>query len=180
MLTNPINSQNLVERFAQYVQATANSGISWGTNAVPFAEFPVGHFGGTTAGRGIEVNGNTIGAPGTVVTAANIFNVLVAETNRYTRIRNLRARRILTGNVAPAGVTFDQTLKSHMNANFTQGVPATSNIGSGQTITATGLETLFNNLRTWYSNAAANTVQIDVTVCHASCHSQYIPGRNRR
>ena len=44
-LTNPINAQNIVDRFADYVTATADSGISWGTNALPFSEFNSANFG---------------------------------------------------------------------------------------------------------------------------------------
>lgn len=178
MLTNPINSQNVVDRFAQYVQATANSGIVWGTDALPFGHFPAHHFGGTTSGKPIEVNGGSIGGVGATVSASAIYNVLVAETIRYTRIRNLRARDIVAGNHAAwgAGVHFDQTRKAHMSAAHALNIPAFSNIAAGQPITTGGLEQLFNNLRTWYSGAAASVVSIDITRCHGECYSN----RNRR
>ena len=56
-LTDNISAQNVVNRFADYVRGAANSGISWGTNAYPFAEFNVRAFvfGGDTNGKGIEV-----------------------------------------------------------------------------------------------------------------------------
>ena len=51
-LTDPISRQNIVDRFADYVRATANAGISWGTNAYPFGEWTHGYlFGGDTNGK---------------------------------------------------------------------------------------------------------------------------------
>lgn len=177
-LSNPIASQNIVDRFVDYVSATANSGISWGTNAVPFGEFPASYFGGTTSGKAIEVNGGTIGATGTVITAANIYNVLLAETNRYTCIRNLRALRHLSG----YGYTYDHTAKAYMNTNYAQsvGTPANGGTAAGSTITSTSLETLFTNLRSAFSAAQANTVTIQINVCHSSCHSNCHGSRGRR
>lgn len=178
MLTNPINNANLVNRFAQYVQATANSGISWGTNAVPFAEFSTAYFGGTTAGAGLSISGPSVGATGTPVTASTIFNVLVAETQLFTNIRLLRARRNVTG----IGTTYDQTAVAHMNVNYRQalGAAAAPGIASGQTITSSGLETFFNNLRTAYTNARNTVVQIDINLCHSSCHGSCHGSRSRR
>ena len=34
-LTNPVEEQNVVNRFADYVPPAANTGISYGTNSIP-------------------------------------------------------------------------------------------------------------------------------------------------
>ena len=188
VLTNNINAQNIVDRFADYVVASANAGISWGTNAQPFTEFPTSYFGGTTAGKGIEINGSTLGGPGALIVASTIYDNLVAETNRYTRIRNLRARLNVTGaggntgSRPTPGIVYDNTAVAHMNTGYAQniGSPANNGVAVNNLINVSGLEGFFNNLRTSYNNARANTVTITIDVCHASCHSSCHGSRGRR
>ena len=194
-LTNPVNKQNIVDRFADYVVATGNSGISWGTNARPFAEFTsqfIGYepLGGNTTGKSIEITGESIS--GTTITAATIYSTLMAETTRYTRLRFLRARLNVTssgfspyntGTRPTPGVIYDQLAKANMSTGFQQTIlgdwrPA--NFAAGSKITLDSLENLFNNLRTAYTvyqNVSANII---VNVCHASCHSSCHSSRIRR
>jgi hypothetical protein len=189
VLTNPINKQNIVNRFADYVVASANSGISWGTNATP-PYFSTAYFGGTTGGKPIESWAGNI--PENVVTASTIYNVLVAETQRYSGIRNLRALVYVVGGGGntPAGPQFpgapgyvyDVTAKAYMNVNYRQATvgPANAGVAAGQVARAGGLESFYNNLRATYFNYAAATVTIQVDVCHASCHSSCHSNRSRR
>lgn len=188
-LNNPITPQNIVDRFADYVVATANSGITWGTNAYPFPEMSTAaaEFGGTTAGKAIGITGSSVGTAGNLINAANIYNTLLNETATYTNIRNLRAILFVngtggnTGSRPTAGTVFDTTAPAYFNTTYRQTIGAgASNVVSGNTITATGLETFFNNLRTVYNMARANTVTIQVNVCHASCHSSCHSSRGRR
>ena len=189
-LTNPINAQNIIDRFADYVVATANASIVWYNNgpgaiAEPFAEFNQDLLGGS---GGLTIGINGAGTAGTAINATTIYNVLRDETARYTRIRNLRARLLIT---APAGAgnatraatdAKDLTAKAHLSAAYQAniGSPANSNVASGQRITAVNLEGLFNNLRTAYTTARDATVQIDVSVCHSSCHTSCHSSRGRR
>ena len=177
-LTNNINSQNIVDRFADYVTATAGAGISWGANALPFSQFSPANFGGTTAGRPIGITGPSISPVGGKITASNIYDTLVIETARYTSIRNLRAILTLTG----SGTQFDQTAVAYMNSTYLQsiGSPANAGVASGNSISSSNLESLFNNLRTSYSNSRSATTTITVTVCHTSCHSSCHGSRGRR
>ena len=177
-LTNNINPQNIVDRFADYVTATAGAGISWGANALPFSQFSPANFGGTTAGRPIGITGPSISPVGGKITASNIYDTLVIETARYTSIRNLRAILNLTG----SGTQFDQTAVAYMNSTYLQsiGSPANAGVASGNSISSSNLESLFNNLRTSYSNARSATTTITVTVCHTSCHSSCHGSRGRR
>ena len=187
-LNNPINPQNIVDRFADYVVATANSSIAWGTDAFPFAEWTFGaEFGGTTAGKAITITGSNIDAVGNLINAANIYNTLLTETATYTNIRNLRALLFVdggggnTGSRPTPGYVFDVTAKAHFNTAYRQAVGAgSSDVVSGNVATASGLETYFDNLRTSYNTAAANTVTLQVNVCHASCHSNCHGSRSRR
>jgi hypothetical protein len=185
-LTNPITPQNIVERFADYVVATGNAGIVWGIGAKPFSEMPDSYFGGGTSGKSIEISGNSIAA--TPITALNIYNSLVQETNRYTRIRNLRARLSVTGGGGntgtrpSAGVVFDQTRVANMSTSYLTSIGSPNNAGvtSGQIVTATNFENFFNNLRSAYNTARSSTVEVTISVCHASCHSSCHGSRSRR
>lgn len=185
-LTNPIRTQNIVDRFADYVTATADSGISWGTNAYPFGEFDGNYFGGSTSGRPIGISGGNIGSG--VITASNIYNTLVNETAAYTSIRNLRALLFVeggggnTGSRPTPGYVYDQTAVAYMNSNYLQSIGSPNNAGvtSGVPASDENLESFFNNLRTSYNNARASTVTVQINVCHASCHSSCHGSRSRR
>jgi hypothetical protein len=127
-LNNPIGSQNIVDRFADYVVATGNAGISWGTNAYPFGEFP-NIFGGGTGGKGIEISGGSIPVgTNSAITASGIYNTLVAETNRYTKIRNLRALLFVeggggnTGSRPTPGYVYDGTAVAFLNNDYQQNI----------------------------------------------------------
>jgi hypothetical protein len=177
-LTNPIRTQNIVDRFADYVTATSATGIVWGTNAKPFTEMPDSTFGGTTSGRAIGINGGSIGSG--VITAANIYNTLVTETAAYTSIRNLRAILFVQGDIG--GVRYDQTAVAYLNTSYLQSVGTPSNAGvySGNAVYAVNLESFFDNLRTSYNTARSSTATVQVNVCHASCHSSCHGSRSRR
>lgn len=187
-LTNPIRAQNIVDRFADFVVASGNSSIVWGTNALPFSEMPSSNFGGTTAGKPIGTTGSNITPSNNQITAATIYNRLVLETNSYTRIRRLRAILFVTGaggNIGSRptpGIIFDQTRKSNLNTSYLQNIGSPNNAGvvSGQAITTSNLESFFSNLRSAYESARDNTATIQVNVCHASCHSSCHASRGRR
>lgn len=192
-LTNPITPQNIVDRFADYALATANAGIVWGTDSLPFGEMSVGEFGGSTGGRGITTSGGNIGSTGSLITASTIYNTLVNETATYTNIRNLRAVLFVdstppvaglynTGTRPTPGIVYDQTQVAHLNTGYRQsiGSPSPSNVSAGNNITAAGLEQFFDNLRTSYNSARGNIQTIQTNVCHASCHSACHISRARR
>jgi hypothetical protein len=192
-LTNPVTLQNIIDRFADYVVATANSGIVWGTNAIPFPELSAAYFGGTTAGKAISLSG--AGARGSLVAALTIYNGVLSETFRYSNIRNMRAILNVTvtggapwnvsaGPRTPGGVIFDQTQKSHLNTGYIYGADS-SRLARGQpitgnSITRAGLEDLFDRARSLYNDFADDTVTVTVSVCHASCHSSCHSSRSRR
>jgi hypothetical protein len=188
-LNNPINPQNIVDRFKDFVTDTANSSIVWGTNNKPFSEMPDSVFGGTTLGTTITVTGSTIGAVGNEINAANIVNALLTETALYTSIRNLRAILNVTGgggntgSYPNPGAIFDATAKSYLDyVTYKQTLGTVNNAGvsAGQTISSTNLETFYTNLQTEYNSQSANTATVQVDVCHSSCHSNCHGSRGRR
>lgn len=187
-LTNPIQPQNIVDRFADYVTATAASGITWGTNSVPFGEFPTNFFGGTTGGRPIGISGGNIGSAGGAITASNIYNVLVNETAAYTSIRLLRALLFVdggggnTGSRPTPGYIYDATAVAYMNGDYLQSVgsPDSAGVTAGNAISAGGLESFFNNLTSTYNITRNNTATVQINVCHASCHNSCHSSRGRR
>ncbi len=187
-LNNPINPQNIVDRFADYVVATGNAGIVWGTDAIPFGEMDVSFFGGTTSGKPIGISGSNINAVGDIITASNIYNTLVTETAAFSNIRNLRALLFVegdggnTGSRPTPGYVYDNTQVAYLNSSYLQSVgsPDASGVSSGNTATSSGLETFFANLQSAYNTARATTQTIQINVCHASCHSSCHSSRGRR
>lgn len=184
-LNNPVNAQNIIDRFADYVVATANAGIVWGTNARPFQEFPPTVFGGD-GGRAIAINGTNITAD--PINAGKIYDTLLNETYNYTRIRKLQAKLNVTGGGGntgsrpTAGVVYDQTNVANMSTAYLQGLglPDLNNVKAGQNISSTNLENLFNTLRAAYQGKRDTVYTIQVDVCHASCHSSCHSSRGRR
>ena len=205
-LTNNINAQNVVDRFADYVVATANAGITYGSNVYPwdaYAGYFPNIFGGTTSGAAIGTSGANLGGLGSTITAATIVSVLRAETTAYTRIRNLRAILFVTGTgYAPVsgdgaintqiwdgpitgtapGTLRDVTGVANLNTAYLQTLGATTSTGiaTNSDITTANLETFFTNLRTAYNAARATTHVQQENVCHSSCHTNCHSSRGRR
>lgn len=191
-LTDNINPQNVVNRFADYVRGAANSGISWGTNAYPFGEFSAIAFvfGGTTAGKNIEISGGSIAGIGTVISAQQVYNILIDETTRYTRIRLLRALLFVaggggnTGSRPTPGYTIDTTAVAHLNSGYQQNfgnvAAGRNNVFAGSVMTRGGTANMFNNMRAAYINFRGQAVTLQVNVCHASCHNNCHNSRGRR
>lgn len=185
-LNNPIEEQNIVDRFADYVVSTANSGITWGTNNIPFSEMGTSYFGGTTSGKSIQTTGSDI--TGDPINASTIYNALVTETNRYTKIRNLRAILFVdggggnTGSYGTAGVNYDQTAVAYLNDSYLQSVGSPNNggVAAGNEASVSNMQQLFSNLQSAYNTARGTTQTIQINVCHASCHSNCHGSRSRR
>ena len=185
-----ITPQNLVEYYREFVVDVANSNIAWANNAEPFGEFDENLLSGTTSGRAIGISGSNVGSAGNLIDASDIYDVVLAETAQYTRIRNLRALLFVdggggnTGSRPNPGYIFDETRKAYMNSSYLQTIDVPTipagDVVTGNIITATSLEGLFNTLKTIYEARQANTVTIQVNVCHASCHSSCHGSRGRR
>lgn len=189
-LTSPVEEQNIVNRFADYVPPAANTGINYGTNSVPFGEMSTSFFGGTTGGRSIGINGNSIKNNGELIDASGIQDTLEAETFNYTAIRTLRAQLNVTssggspyntGTRPTPGIIIDVTGIAFLNTSYRQTLGARSvNLQTGDLINDGILEQKFSDLRNKYNTARGTSQTITVNVCHASCHSSCHGSRGRR
>jgi len=186
-LTNPVEEQNIVNRFADYVPPAANTGISYGTNSMPFSEMSFAFMGGTTSGRTMQVTGNSIKNNGQLIDASGIQDALEQEVVEFTRIRNLNALLNVTGTGGntgtrpTAGIITNVTGIAFLNPSYQISLQARSvNLQTGQIIDDAVLEQKFADLRNQYNAARGTTATIQVDVCHASCHSSCHSSRGRR
>ena len=189
-LTNPVDDVNIANRFGDFVAASANDNIIWGTNAFPTSGADVISstiFGGNTSGRTPTITGALIKNGNAQINAANLTSALRNETAAYLSIRKLRAKLNVTGvggnaGTRPtAGVIFDQTNKAYLNATYLNTLGSVSGApGSGNPISSTSLEAYFSNLRTAYTTARDDVEVVQRNVCHASCHSSCHSSRGRR
>lgn len=184
-LSGNIRPQNIVDRYADFVTATANANLEWNQENKPFAEFDGTEFNSGT--RTIGITGDDIDTAGQLVTPNNIYDALLTETATYTNIRNLRALLFVdggggnTGSRPTPGNVFDSTQKAHLTDARRQELNVvTQGIATGQDITVTNLESLFGRLRDAYTDKSIDTITIQVNVCHASCHSSCHGSRGRR
>lgn len=191
-ISNPITAQGIVDRFAAYVVATANAGIVYHSGNLPFPEYRQDNpFGtpiitrlGSSAGLTIQIDGSDITPDDNIITAANIYSELLAETNRYTKIRNGKFNLIIgtgSGNrTRPASDAKTLTGKAHFaDDRQEEAIDTPSNIPVANTvINDTSLEAFFTSLRDNYS--ATSTKTVNRTVCHSSCHSSCHGSRGRR
>ena len=184
-LSGNINPQNIVDRYADFVTATANANLAWNRENLPFSEFDANYFSSGT--RSIGITGANVDSAGNLIAPANIYTALLAETQTYTNLRNLRALLFVaggggnTGTRGTPGYIVDSTAKAHFTPSYRQSLNAvTQGIAPQQNITAANLEALFGRLRDAYTDKAVDTVTIQVDVCHASCHSSCHGSRGRR
>ena len=186
-LTSPVEEQNIVNRFADFVPPAANTGIVYHTGSKPFSEMNVAEFGGGSGGRTLGINGNSIKNNGELIDASGIQDALENETFNYTSIRNLRAQLNVTGGGGNTGsrptpgVITDVSGMAFLNTSYRQTLGARSvNLQTGQLIDDSVLEQKFADLRTKYNSARGTTATIVTPVCHASCHSSCHGSRGRR
>jgi len=199
-LTDPIRLQNIIDRFSDYVVATANLNIVWGTNNKPFPEMPDFYFGGTTAGQGATILSGA-GSTGRVITAIDIYNAALSETHRYSNLRNMNAALFVTSTAptvvngvntwnkvtagAPrsgvAGTIFAAVRKAHndVSSRLYPALPGGAGLVSTDNIIyRSALEDLFYRLTILLLNLPNRDVTI--IVCHGSCHSNCHNSRSRR
>lgn len=189
-LTSPVEEQNIVNRFADYVPPAANQNIVYHTGSVPFSEFATSYFGGNSSGRALGISGASIKNNGELIDASGIQDTLEAETFNYTSIRNLRAQLNVTssggspyntGSKPTPGIITDVTGIAYLNTGYRIALGARSvNLQTGQLIDDSILEQKFADLRTKYNTARGTTETITIPVCHASCHSNCHSSRGRR
>jgi hypothetical protein len=181
-LTNPVDADNIVDRFADFVVETANDSIIWSSSNRPFPEAPSSDFG-SASGKAISIDGSDVTPANNIITKANIYNTLISETTKYTSIRKIRARLLIStgaGNkTREANTGFDQTNVSHMSGTGYQGT-ITGVAALGAKPEVNDLETFFTNLETKYNTNRNTTQNYTKSVCHSSCHNSCHNSRGRR
>lgn len=168
-LNDPVNVQEIIDRFKDFVDATANSGIEWGTDVKPFPELTDADaailFGGTTnEGRSNTLTDEKINK-NNVVSAQDIIDALLAETTAFTRIRNIQIILNVTGGGGNTGtrpvagpvpsttipkkaILSEAYIKELSRADLPSELKATQ----GTIISVESLEELFEALKTAYLN----------------------------
>ncbi len=158
----------------------------------------------TPAARSPAVNGTdvsrasaqsiTIAAPNTVSTAVtgdlsgstivgdDMRSLLVSKAREWSRIRKVRYR--LTGNVSPAGSTYDRF--GHITSP-TPGtsVPGTGNaiydiFDAGEDIDESDVDNLISTLKIIVNNDTLTLQHNPINYCHSQCHSSCHSSRGRR
>lgn len=135
-LNSPVQAQNLIDRFQDFVTNTVNTSIVWAADNTPYSQFDGSQLSGSINTLvTIGVTGNNLGGSGAKINADTINRVLLGELALYTNVRYLRAILNVTGgggntgSYGSPGYVFDQTSKAILNNNYLQA------FGSSNTLT---------------------------------------------
>jgi len=188
-LSNPIRAKSgttpnssgtgILDRFQELVITQASSGVTWHAGNKPFPEM------NTSVFNSLPLQNSNTAELTSPVSANDIYNLLLNETNKYTNQRLLRAILFVTGNGGNSGsrptpgTVFNSTAKAFLNDSYRLNVAPPAQ-PSGNPITTTPLETLISDLRNAYIAVQDNVVQIQINVCHSSCHNSCHNSRGRR
>jgi hypothetical protein len=126
----------------------------------------------------IGITGTSVGSPGSLITANQIYSTLKNEMNNYTNIKNTNAVVNMTG----AGQQYSDTQIAHLTTGqrTTLNPSQPSSLQPGQVIDDTNLEGFMTTLANAYSTERGNTYTLTKTICHSSCHSSCHGSRGRR
>jgi len=138
---------------------------------------------GVTVSAPSTTEGNAVAGdlPTSNVDGSDIRSLVIPKAQAWSRVRKIRYQ--LTGNVSPAGSTYDKY------AYVTSPVPSSSVPGSGNAIydildagedvDQSDFTGLINSLKTMINSD--NLIQQHlITYCHSQCHSQCHGSRGRR
>lgn len=181
VISNPVSRQNVIDRFRDWLTNYVNSGIVWGTNNPPYTTVDVtGYFGGDTSGLADGLT--TANFPSSLVTASEVVNALETVAFNLTQMRNARFVLVLDGNVAPAGVQYDQTQYSNMSTAYRGNLSIIRNRPfAGATLSSGNIEDYFYSLRQSFEAVRdSSVIYVENHYCHASCHSSCHGSRGRR
>ena len=196
-----ITPQSIVDYYKTFITTgTVNTGITWGKNSRPTERDSRGNvteiagdaaFAGNTTGVTPTITATKIGVAGGKILASTVYNQLVAETQLYTNVRNLRARLYVqftgaspwnTGSRPRGGYSYDLIRKSHLSTAYrvSLGTVDANGVTPGSEAAVDTITTFYNNLKTKLTTIQNQTVIIQRDVCHASCHSSCHGSRGRR
>ena len=189
----PVRRLTIIQRTIEEINGTALN-MSWGTNKKPFPEAPDWWFGGRTDWSGLDpaaVDAN-YGALGRIE-ASGLTEAVRNITQYYTRVRNMRCVRKITGNGgnAPAGpypdtsYDVDQTKVAFTNTPQATTISNYFDVQSDTIINRGNLNNFILGMSTRYQILRSNIDGDDATtykvsVCHTNCHNNCHSSRGRR
>lgn len=192
----PIRRLTIIQRTIEELNGVATAGITWGTNNKPFPEAPNDWFGGANNWGGLDaaaVDAN-YGALG-LVEASGLTESIRNITQYYTRIRNMRCVRVVTGNGGNKPVAGSPYSSTASNVDLTRithtkesQVTIISNyfdIQESSLIYRGNINNFILGMSQRYQILRPNILgdngtDYRVEVCHASCHSSCHSSRGRR
>lgn len=191
----PIRRLTIIQRTIEELNGAATAGITWGSNNKPFPEAPDEWFDGPNNWGGLDpavVNDN-YGALG-LVEASSLTEAIRQITQYYTRIRNMRCVRVVTGGggntpagplTNPATQNVDLTRISHTKETQATIISNYFDIQSGSLIYRGNVNNFILGMSQRYQILRPNILgdngtDYKVSVCHTSCHSSCHSSRGRR
>lgn len=191
----PIRRLTIIQRTIEELNGAALAGIVWGTNNKPFPEALNEWFEGPTNWGGLDpatVDAN-YGALG-LIEASTLTEAIRNITQYYTRVRNIRCVRVITGNGGntPAGPYTSTTQNVDLTRiAFTrdgQQPTIISNyfdIQSSSLIYRGNINNFILGMSQRYQILRPNILGDDgtsykISICHTSCHSSCHSSRGRR
>ena len=190
----PVRKLTIIQRAIEELNGVALPGITWGTNAKPFPEAPDYWFAGRTDWGGLDPIGQNNAFTDVTIEASNLTEKIRQMTQYYTRIRNMRCVRVITGGGGntPAGpypnttYNVDQT-KIAFTADGQQPTIISNyfDIQSSYLISRGNLNNFILGMSQRYQILRPNILGDDgttynVSVCHTNCHSICHSSRGRR
>lgn len=188
----PVRKLTILQRTIEELNGVATPGIVWGTNNKPFPEAADSWFEGRTDWGGLDPNG--ISWDASLIDASDLTEKIRQITQYYTRIRNMRCVRVITGGGGnlPAGPYTSTTQNVDLTrVAFTKdGVQPTiiSNyfdIQSSSIISRGNVNNFILGMSQRYQILRPNILGDDgttykVSICHTSCHTSCHSSRGRR
>lgn len=188
----PVRKLTILQRTVEELNGVAIAGISWGTNKKPFPEAPDSWFDGRTDWAGLDPS--AISWPNTLIEASDLTEKIRQITQYYTRIRNMRCVRVVTGDggnrSAGGGYTstasnVDLTKITHTKESQPTIISNYFDIQSTTAISRGNLNNFILGMSQRYQILRPNILgdggtEYRVAVCHASCHSSCHSSRGRR
>ena len=188
----PIRKLTILQRTIEELNGVATPGIVWGTNNKPFPEALDSWFEGRTDWGGLDPAG--VSWTATLIEASDLTEKIRQITQYYTRIRNMRCVRVITGNGGntPAGTYTSTTQNVDLTRiAFTRDgqqptiisnyfdIQSNSIIGRGNVNNfILGMSQRYQILRPNILGDDGTTYRINI--CHTSCHSSCHSSRSRR
>ena len=188
----PIRKLTILQRTIEELNGVATPGIVWGTNNKPFPEALDSWFEGRTDWGGLDPAG--VSWTATLIEASDLTEKIRQITQYYTRIRNMRCVRVITGNGGntPAGPYTSTTQNVDLTRiAFTRDgqqptiisnyfdIQSNSIIGRGNVNNfILGMSQRYQILRPNILGDDGTTYRINI--CHTSCHSSCHSSRSRR